>query len=229
MLELISGISGAVWFGMLTSIGPCAMATNIAAVSYIGKRVKRPVSVFSSGLLYTAGRSTSYVILGILIVFSLLSTPMIARFLKNEMNIILGPVLIITGLFLLEILVITFPGFSLGARIQEKVDGWGIWGAFPLGVMFALSFCPLSAALFFGSLIPLAIKNNSGVLIPFFYGIGTALPVFGFAALIALGARSLGTVHNRITQIEKWARRITGAIFILVGVYYSLMYIFKIL
>ena len=229
MQELVFAISSSVWLGILTSISPCPMATNIAAISYIGKRVQKPVVVLSTGLLYTAGRSFAYLILGVLIVTSLLSTPFLARFMQKYMNVILGPVLILAGLFLLEVLKFSLPGWNPGAHMQEKADKWGAWGAFPLGIIFALSFCPVSAALFFGSLIPIALKNSSGVLVPLFYGIGTALPVFVFAVLIGLGARSIGTVFNKITQIEKWTRRITGGIFVLVGIYFILIYIFKIL
>jgi cytochrome c-type biogenesis protein len=229
MQELILSISSAVWLGILTSISPCPMATNIAAISFIGKRVQRPVIVFSTGLLYTAGRSFAYLVLGVLIVSSVLSTPVLARFLQQYMNKILGPILIVTGLFLLEVLRLSIPGSSIGSRMQEKADKWGPWGALPLGIVFALSFCPVSAALFFGSLIPLALKSSSGVIIPSVYGIGTALPVFLFAVLIALGTRSIGNVFNRITQIEKWARRITGIIFTCVGIYFCLVYIFRLI
>jgi threonine/homoserine/homoserine lactone efflux protein len=95
-----------------------------------------------------------------------------------------------------------------------------------LGVVFALSFCPLSAALFFGSLIPLAIRNGSRVLLPSLYGVGTALPVFAFALVIALGARSLATVFRRLTQVERVARWATGAVFVGVGIYLSVVHIF---
>ncbi len=229
MQELIISISSAIWLGILTSISPCPLATNIAAISYIGKRVQRPVMVMSTGLLYTAGRSAAYLILGVLIVSSALSTPVLARFLQKYMNEILGPILIITGLFLLEVLRFSFHGMNLGGRMQEKADQWGPWGALPLGFVFALSFCPVSAALFFGSLIPLALKSSSGLIIPSMYGIGTALPVFIFAVLIALGARSIGNVFNKVTQIEKWARFITGMIFICVGIYFCLVYIFRLI
>ena len=228
MQDLLFSTSSALWLGVLTSISPCPLATNIAAISYIGKRVQRPVTVFSTGLLYTAGRSAAYLVLGILIVSCVLSTPVLARFLQQYMNKILGPVLIITGLFLLEVLRFSIPGLNLGARVQDQAGKWGAWGALPLGIVFALSFCPVSAALFFGSLIPLALKSSSGVIIPTVYGIGTALPVFVFAVLISLSARSIGNVFNKITQIEKWARCITGALFITVGIYFTLMYIFKI-
>ncbi len=229
MQEMIVSISSAVWLGILTSISPCPMAANIAAISYIGKRVKHPITVFFTGFLYTAGRTLVYLVLGILIVSSVLSAPVLARFLQQYMNKFLGPILIITGLFLLEVLKFTIPGLNLGMRMQEKADRWGPWSALPLGAVFALSFCPVSAALFFGSLIPIALKNNSSVIIPSVYGISTALPVFGFAVLISLGARSIGIVFNKITQIEKWARRVTGVIFFFVGIYFCAVYLFKLI
>jgi len=229
MSELSLGITSAAWLGILTSISPCPLATNIAAISFISKRIEKPGSVFLSGLLYTLGRSLAYLALGILIVSSVLATPVLARFLQQYMNKLLGPVLIIAGLFLLNIIRFSLPGTGMGDYLKKRADRWGIWGALPLGMIFAVSFCPVSAALFFGSLIPIALANQSGILIPSVYGIGTALPVFGFAVVIALGARSLGNVFNKITVMEKWARRITGVIFIAVGVYFTLMYIFDLI
>jgi cytochrome c biogenesis protein CcdA len=110
--------------------------------------------------------------------------------------------------------------------MQYRIATWGVWGAGLLGMVFALSFCPVSAALFFGSLLPLAIKYESSVLLPSLYGVATGLPVLLFAILVALGAQSLGRAFNKLTRIEWWARRITGAVFVVVGVYYSLTFIF---
>ncbi len=218
----------AVWLGILTSISPCPLATNIAAISYIGKRVSDTRMVLLSGMLYILGRMFAYMALGILIIASVLSVPKLSFLLQNNLNKILGPVLILAGLFLLGILKIGFSGSGIGQKIQERSRTWGIWGALLLGALFALSFCPISAALFFGSLIPLSLKHESRIFLPLLYGIGTGLPVFIFAVLIALGTRFIGNVFNKLTMIELWARRITGAVFILVGLYYSFFYIFLI-
>ncbi len=224
---LLAAVS-AVWLGILTSISPCPLATNIAAISYIGKRVSDTRMVLLSGMLYILGRMFAYMALGILIIASVLSVPKLSFLLQNNLNKILGPVLILAGLFLLGILKIGFSGSGIGQKIQERSRTWGIWGALLLGALFALSFCPISAALFFGSLIPLSLKHESRIFLPLLYGIGTGLPVFIFAVLIALGTRFIGNVFNKLTMIELWARRITGAVFILVGLYYSFIYIFLI-
>jgi hypothetical protein len=119
-------------------------------------------------------------------------------------------------------------GTAHGEYLRERVERGGVWGAGLLGILFALSFCPMSAALFFGSLIPLAASGGSTVLMPSLYGIGTGLPVVLFAVFLAAGVKSLGNVFRMLTRIEWWARRVTGAVFVLVGVYFGLKYIFMV-
>jgi len=222
----VFGIGSAIWLGILTSISPCPLATNIAAVSFVGQRIDNPRRVLLAGLLYTAGRTLTYVVLGALLVNSLLSAPGLSRFLQTHMNQWLGPVLILAGMFLLGLLSFASSGSGIGERAQKKAGVMGMGGAVLLGAGFALSFCPVSAALFFGSLIPLGVTHKSGLLLPALYGVGTALPVIVFAVLVATGARFIGTLFDRIAVFEKWARRITGTVFVLVGVYLSLIYIF---
>jgi len=223
-----AGILSAAWLGILTSISPCPLASNIAAVSFLSKRIAHPFLVFVSGLAYTLGRMVSYAVLGWIIISSLLSVPQAAQFLQKYMGKALGPLLIITGLILLEIITLRFPGVSLSEKHHNKLTEAGAPGAFLLGFIFALAFCPISAALFFGSLIPLALNNKAGALLPFIYGIGTGLPVLLFAVAIALGITSLSHWFRKITKLEYYTRRITGGIFILVGLYYAGIYILKI-
>ena len=228
MSEFLVGTATALWLGILTSISPCPLATNIAAISFIGRKVDNPRHVLLSGVLYTLGRSLTYLLLGILLVTTLLSAPYLSHWLQKYMNKILGPVLILVGMFLLDLLrfSLSLPGMSDSMR--GRIEKMGIGGAGLLGILFALSFCPVSAALFFGSLIPIAVKADSGFFLPVLYGIGTGLPVVLFAVVIALGIGSVARIFNRITQIEKVARGITGVVFIGVGIYFSLAYIFQI-
>jgi cytochrome c biogenesis protein CcdA len=166
-----------------------------------------------------------YVGVGALVVGSVLAVPKLSFFLQENFNKFLGPILLLTGLVLLELIKLRIPGLSVDQKTQERVAGHGVWGGGLLGMLFALSFCPISAALFFGSLIPLAVQHRSYILMPTVFGIGTALPVVGFAIIIAVGARYLGDIFNRLAVFERWARRITGVIFILVGLYYIATYL----
>lgn len=217
----------ALWLGILTSISPCPLATNIAAVSFLSKKIAHPFLVFVSGLAYTAGRMVAYAVLGWIIINSLLSVPQVAQLLQRYMARALGPLLIIVGLFLLEVITIKLPGVTLSQERRNKLAESGAPGAFMLGLTFALAFCPVSAALFFGSLIPLAINSKAGTLLPLIYGAGTGLPVFMFAVAVALGVTSLSRWFHRITRIELYTRRITGVIFILVGLYYAGIYVLE--
>jgi len=228
MMEMIMGAGAAFWLGILTSISPCPLATNIAAISFLSKKVVHPRLVFLSGLAYTIGRMVSYAVLGFLIINSLLSVPAVANFLQRYLNKAFGPILIITGLFLLDVIRFSLPGLSLSQKYQKELAESGISGAFVLGAFFALVFCPVSAALFFGSLIPLALENRSGLILPFIYGIGTGVPVLGFAIAIALGVKSLSRWFVQIKLVESYMRKITGCIFIVVGVYYLFVYLIKI-
>jgi len=227
MNELLAATASALWLGILTSISPCPLATNIAAVSFIGREVEQPRRVVLSGLMYTAGRMTAYAVLGVLLVKSILAVFDAAGFLQKTMNQALGVLLILTGLVLLRI--IPMPNFSTGSleRLGQRLAGMGLTGAFLLGGLFALSFCPVSAALFFGSLVPLAMKLQSGILIPWCYGLGTALPVLVFAIAIGLGTHVVARAFNRVSAVEVWLRRITGLLFTLLGVYYLYQYVWQ--
>ncbi len=224
--EFINAILLAAYLGIFTSINPCPLVTNIAAISYVAKSIDRPFSVFLSGLLYTLGRTFTYTILGFLLVKSFVSNAEISNFLQDKMYIALGPFLILTGMILLDMLQFSFKGFAVSDKMQKKVSSSGILGAGLLGIVFALSFCPLSAALFFLTLIPLAIKHNSSIILPGVYGIGTAIPVVIFALLIAFSAKSDGSAFNKLTKIEIWVRRLSGVLFIIFGFHYCLKYIF---
>jgi len=221
-------IGTAIWLGILTSVSPCPLATNIAAISFIGNKLDNNKKVLITGLLYTLGRTMVYTILGIIFVAGLLSIPQVSLFLQEYMNKILGPVLILVGMILLELIKISTSGSGIGQKVHGMAEKMGVFGALLLGAVFALSFCPVSAALFFGSLIPLAANHDSSVVIPSIYGIGTALPVIVFAFFIAFGTKYIGKVYHKLTIIEKWVRKITGVIFILIGIYYVLTFIFKI-
>jgi len=227
MTEVFVGFASALWLGILTSISPCPLASNVAAISFLTKKITHPFFVFISGLAYTFGRMVSYAVLGWIIISSVLSVPQVAQFLQKYMGKALGPLLILAGLILLEIITIRLLGLSLSQKHHNKLAQSGVLGAFLLGFIFALAFCPISAALFFGSLIPLAISHKFGVSLAFIYGIGTGLPVLAFAVVISAGVRSLSRWFDKLARLEYCMRIVTGAVFVLVGLYYTSIYTLK--
>lgn len=229
MNEVWFGISTALWLGLVTAVSPCPLATNLAAVAYIGRQVGEPRKVLWSGIAYGAGRVGAYVVLGGLITAAVMTATTVSSTLQGVMAKIIGPLLIIAGMILLNLL--SLPA-SMGvpfAKRLERVRSSTVAAAALLGFVCALAFCPVSAALFFGSLIPISIEHGRGILYPTMFGVATAFPVVALGAGMALGAHWTGRVLRRLPQIERMSRLATGIVFILAGLYLTAKYIFEII
>jgi cytochrome c biogenesis protein CcdA len=210
----------ALLLGLITAISPCPLATNIAAIGYVSRRATERRYAVLTGLLYTLGRMFSYSVIGVLIIVAGLEIPGVATFLQDFGEQVLGPLLIVVGVIMLSINKISL---SLGggklSSIGGRVANWGMIGGFLLGALFALAFCPYSAVLFFGVLIPLSLKSAGGVALPAVYAIGTGLPVLVFGVLISAGVARVSTWLNAVTRAEKIIRVAVSIIFIGVGIY----------
>ncbi|MDQ7007839.1 MAG: aromatic aminobenezylarsenical efflux permease ArsG family transporter [Acidobacteriota bacterium] len=222
MIELFWASMAALWLGVLVSISPCPLASNIAAVAYIGRESHRPWRVLAAGLAYVAGRVTAYTLLGALIAVSVVSMIDLSGWLEGVAFQLLGPGLIVTGLFLLGWLGTGGAGSRWAERLRRRGAAiGGMAGAVVLGLLLALSLCPVSAALFFGSLVPLSLKHGSAVVVPAVFGVGTGLPAFVFALLFAGGARGVARAYSRLESLDRVGRRFSGWVFIAAGVYES--------
>ncbi|MBN2462536.1 MAG: sulfite exporter TauE/SafE family protein [Dehalococcoidia bacterium] len=212
--------------GLLATIGPCTMATNIAAVAYISRRLTDRKYAIMTGTLYTLGRMFTYSVLGILLIVIGLNTPGVSTFLQIFGEKAMGPFLIAIGLILLFIDRVSFGrGSGKLSAMGGKVADWGMIGGFPLGALFALAFCPVSATLFFMVLIPLALKSTGGVILPAMFAVGTGLPVLVFGTLLSLGIAGVATWLNAVTRVEKIVRVAMSIVFIAIGVYYIISWI----
>ena len=210
--------------GLMTAISPCPLATNITATAFISKNISSKRKILLSGILYSLGRAFSYTVIGLSLYFGA-SKFHIARFFQQNGEKYLGPLLIILGLIMLNVIKLNFLGKSnFQERLSEKFKGQGMLGSFLIGVVFALAFCPYSGALYFGMLVPMTISNASGLYLPIVFAIGTGLPVILFTYLLAFAAHKVGGVYNKITKVEKVMRYVAGGVFILAGIYYVLIF-----
>jgi len=209
--------------GLMTSISPCPLATNITAIAFIGKDINNKRKVFANGLIYTVGRAVSYTGLGLIFYFGA-SQFKISGFVQQWGEKLLGPLLIILGLLMLDVVKIKFPGFGKLKEKMEQKSQFGFGGVLLLGIVFALAFCPYSGVLYFGMLIPITITSASGLYLPLIFALGTGLPVIIFAWFIAFTVGGVGGVYNKVKIFEIWFRRFVSVIFIGVGVYYSIIY-----
>ena len=211
----------AFFIGLMAALSPCPLATNITAIAYISKKIDSGKRTLLTGFVYTLGRMFTYVLLASLIVYIGLNVQTISWFLQKYGEKIIGPLLIIFGLIMLNI--IKFPSLKSGERvnkIMEKLSEKGYIGSFLLGIIFALAFCPFSAVLFFGMLIPLALKFSDGLLIPAVFSLATGLPVIIFSSILVFSVSKFGKIMDKVQVFEKYIRYFVVIIFMVIGIYY---------
>ena len=224
MSELLLSAGGAVWLGLLTALSPCLLSTNVAAIGFLARRASSPRVVALNSAAYIVGQSLAFVVLAVLVLASVYSVPALSHWLQRYMFRLLGPILLLSALFLLKLIRIELASERLKAWGWGRGERAGLGASALLGIVFALSFCPTTAALFFGSLLPLAVAHESRVLLPAMFALGVALPVIVFSAIITTAAAGLGKVFARASAFERAARNATGAIFLVIGVYFTLAY-----
>jgi cytochrome c biogenesis protein CcdA len=209
----------AILLGLMTSISPCPLATNITAIGFISKDIDNRNRVFLNGIFYTLGRAFTYTSIAF-VIFLGADQFRFSGFFQRYGEKIIGPLLIIIGVLMLDIVRIKFPGLSGLTSRMEKRKSWRFIDAVLLGMVFALAFCPYSGVLYFGMLIPMSVVSASGLYLPVLFAIATGIPVMLFAWLIAYTVSGIGGVYNKIKIFELWFRRVIAVLFIGVGIYY---------
>lgn len=208
--------------GILTAVSPCPLATNIAAIGFIGREIESRRRIFRNGLLYTLGRVIAYTGLAVVLIAVLrqgASMFGIQRFIATYGERILGPALLLIGLYMLFGNRLRLPSFGFKGS-GEGLARRGGWGALLLGMLFAMAFCPTSGVFYFGMLIPMSATASAGYLLPVLFALATALPVLIVAWILAFSVQRIGSFYGRMRTIQRWLNRIVGGLFILIGGYY---------
>ena len=211
--------------GLLTAISPCPLATNIAAIGYISRDIENRGRIFRNGVLYTVGRIIAYTILGIVLISILkegASVFGIQKAIGKWGEILIGPLLLLIGLFMLFGHKLNIPQFGFGSN-GEGLARKGGRGALLLGVLFAMAFCPASAVFYFGMLIPMSVNASAGWLLPVLFAAATTLPVLAVAWILAFSFEKVGEFYGKLRIVQKWLNIIVGVIFIVTGIYYCIM------
>lgn len=206
--------------GLMTAVSPCPLATNITAIAFISKNIKDSRKVLLNGLIYTLGRGLTYSLIAIAMYLGFSAFNIEAVFQKWG-DKLLGPLLMVIGLVMLDIIKLTISaGSKYSGKLQNWVEGKGYLGSLLLGAVFALAFCPYSGVIFFGMLIPLVISSDNPLFVPLFFSFGTGLPVIIFSFIITFSANKIGSAFNSIKKVEKIVRMVGGVVFLLAGLYY---------
>jgi len=209
----------ALLLGLMTAISPCPLATNITAIGFISKDIENRNRVFLNGLFYTLGRAITYTGLA-LIIFLGVDQLKFSGFFQRYGEKFIGPLLVVIGLLMLDIVKIKFPGLTRLTSGMQNKQKWSYFDAILLGLVFALAFCPYSGVLYFGMLVPMTVSSASGLYLPIVFAIATGIPVILIAWVLAYTVSGVGGIYNKIKAFELWFRRIIAVLFIVVGIYY---------
>lgn len=209
----------AMLLGLLTAISPCPLATNITAIGFISKDATDKRKVFYNSLFYTFGRTITYTVLA-LIILTGADQLQFSGFFQKYGEKVIGPVLLIIGILMLDIITIRLPSLFRVSEKMEKKKKWRYFDAIFLGLILALAFCPYSGVLYFGMLIPLSIKSASGLYLPVVFALATALPVIIIAWMLAFMVSTVSRFYNSVRAVELWVRRSAALVFIVTGMYY---------
>lgn len=210
--------------GLLTALSPCPLATNIAAIGYIGRDIENRKRIFWNGMLYTLGRTVAYTILGVALIVLLKEGSSlfgIQKFIGKYGEMVIGPALLLIGAYMLVGSKLPMPSFGFNGSGESVARRGGV-GAFLLGILFALAFCPSSGIFYFGMLIPLSATAAMGYLLPVVFAIATALPVIVVSWILAFSANKISSVYGSMKVVQKWLNLVVAILFIIIGIYYCI-------
>ncbi len=212
--------------GLMTIFSPCPFCSNLTAIGYISKDVSNPRLTLLNGIMYALGKVFIYTALSFIFILGA-QIEGIQHFFETYGEPILGPFLILCGLFML------IGGYHEQHHKHQhnhehaahtphpasRIPAW-IWSFF-LGIIFSLAFCPYSGVMYFGMLIPMTISQPLAWswFMPVIYGLGTGLPVIIIAWLLAYSVMGIGRINKNIKTFELWLRRICAILFIGIGIY----------
>jgi cytochrome c biogenesis protein CcdA len=221
-LSLFAAALAAAWLGLMTSVSPCPLATNIAAVSFLARRLDTKHRAIAGVMAYATGRAVAYAAVGVLVAWGIAAAQQTSRLLQTVLGPFIGPLLIIVGLVLLGWIPLRLNFGPAKPGATEGLADRGLPGAFLLGVLFALTFCPTSAALFFGSLLPLSLTAPTQLPLFVIYGLATAVPVGVVALAVLVGASSGAGLVGGIQRWQGPLQTVNAWLIVAIGTYLTL-------
>ena len=226
-MPTVLAILSASWLGLICAVSPCPLAANVATLGIIVRNAANPWHVTWNALAYALGRILTFIAIASAITAGFAAAPMLSHALQKHISVFAGPLLIIIGAVLLDF--VSLPSLPLRgslAKFRTRLSNCGTIGTFALGVVLTLAFCPSSAALFFGGLLPLAIERNAPIMLGAFFGMASVLPVIAIALVIAFASNQTAMMLDAFAVFERWSKRITAAICLIAGIYLTVIMTF---
>ena len=210
----------ALLLGLMTSLSPCPFTSNLAAIAFVVKKSATKRDSVLSAFAYASGRSIMYLILAILVGFVGVTLASLLVPLETYSELILSIILGFSGWVILGKIKIDLTLISPARLPHAK----GMLPAFILGAGLALVFCPVSAALFIGGIIPLMMSTKDWLIVPAVYGIATSLPVLLMSPLVRTVGK-MGEKLDMLSHVGDVSTKILGLLFLAGSAYYLISFL----
>ena len=199
-MDFIQNISSpylaAILLGLVFVLDPCALLSNIAAIGYISKDYKNRRQVIRNYTYFALGRVLTLGILGAILVVLFRKSIL----LFNLQNFLSEYSEITMGVFFIVIGILLI--------FADKI------------------LCPANIVIFFGILIPLSIGSSAGVFLPSVFSVASTLPIILLMFIMALSVNNIDKIFRFTDKIGKYLVRISGVLFVLVGIYICIEHLF---
>ncbi|MBT2698155.1 sulfite exporter TauE/SafE family protein [Bacillus sp. ISL-40] len=207
--------------GLIGALAPCQLTGNISAVTLYGNHSIQKKIAWKDVIFFTLGKVVAFSLLGVLVW-------LLGRGFEQNLTLyfpwlrkIMGPLLIIVGLFMLGF--IKLKGTLNLLKGSKEYKSENPFGSFMLGFSFSLAFCPTMFLLFFVTLMPVVMSSAYGFILPPIFAIGTAIPLLIFIFIIWYLGGS-GVIMKKGRKFGMVTQRIAGILMLLLGIFDTLTY-----
>jgi len=208
----------ALLLGVLVALNPCQLAISISALTFLlrrsggthGGRARRVV------LLYAAGRTLTYVALAwaLQLLFGNISEQIQASRLFDAVETALPYFLVAVAVFFLFRAIRPHHFHGECHHSGQIIKSGGTHGAFVLGLLLAFAFCPESAVMYFGMMLPASFATAIPPLVPVCFAVGAAMPVLLAGGLMMRLAQSAVHFAHRMEVFQRVLNVLTAILFL---------------
>ncbi len=204
--------------GLLAAFNPCQLGINISALAYLQKDTDQG-NPWQRGLIYLAGRSTTYVLLGWLLGWLLnrgKDISYVGEFLSKGETWLPYVLLLLAALFFWRFFHHHHHDDSCH-NCNQVIQRHGQGGAWLLGLLLAFVFCPESAVFYFAMLLPLGTTTPYALLLPVLFALAAGLPVILLLFLFHSASAGIHRLERQMELVQRWVNMALALLFLLLA------------
>lgn len=212
--------------GLFASINPCQLAINVSALTWLFGRKETKERQRQTGLIYLIGRFVAFFVLGWVCVWAIsyfgirlsASKLMSLDSIYSWVEVLLPWLLMVVGLFFFYRAFHVHKHDGSCHNSSQVIHRGRRYGSFWLGVILAFLFCPESAVVFFGMMVPLGAATSVSWSVPLIYALSSLIPFVLLLWMVHHANAFVNRYEDRVARIQVWVNAFLGFLFIMLAV-----------